>query len=62
MRGNGSIKGDDGSLREEFEDVLTRASCPDGEQIRRNAETLAKELRAERDGRGDEAIMELACV
>ncbi|CZR66912.1 uncharacterized protein PAC_16813 [Phialocephala subalpina] len=62
MRTGQPINGDLESVKEEFEDVFTKARGVEGERIRENVEALAVELRKERDGRADSVIKELAFV
>ncbi|MCJ1391936.1 hypothetical protein MMC18_004803 [Xylographa bjoerkii] len=64
MRGGPPIVGDDASVEAELRDVFSKARREEGVVLRRNAEALAVQLRAERDGRADavaptEALREL---
>lgn len=62
MRTGKPISGDIKSVREEFRDVLSRARGPEGLRMRENAQALAVRLRAEKDGKADAVIRELALV
>ncbi len=61
-RGGGPISGDLEIVKKEFEDILTKARGPEGAELRKNAEEVAVQLRAEKDGRADEVIKDLASI
>jgi len=61
-RGGGPISGDIEDVKKEFRDVFTKATGSEGAALRKNVEDVAVGLRAERDGRADGVIKELAFI
>lgn len=62
MRTGKPISGNPESVKQEFGEILDKAFGPGGDVIRKNAQEVAKELRAERDGRAESKLRELSML
>ena len=59
-RGGEAIQGDIEAVKREMKDVLSKAKGTEGKVLRENAETIAVQLKEERDGKAKRVVQELA--
>ena len=61
-RGGGPLARDIESIKAEFIDILIKTRGHEGSVMRKNAESLAAEIREERDGKAAAVITELSSI